>query len=274
MSAKSKLKIGILGCGAIGSRIAKSVCEELSPYCRLSGFYDNDPQKMQSLAKSLQKHSLPKQSLKDLIKSCDLMVEAVNATHTEKFVDQALKARKHVLAMSVGKLLGQKKLFAAAAKNRCHLLIPSGAIAGLDAIKAASLVQVDEIVLTSRKPLNGFSQSDYLTKHNVTLAQITKETVLFSGSVDEAVKYFPQNINVAATIALASGLTSKIRVRIITSPEYKSNSHEIEISGAFGRIVTKAENVTCPDNPKTSYLAVLSAIRTLKDFCSGNRIGT
>lgn len=274
MAAARKLRIGILGCGAIGSRIAKSIGDDLKAHCRLTGFYDCDPLKMQSLGHVLKKSGLAQRSLKELIKNCDLMVEAVNAAHTEKFVREAVASRKHVLAMSVGKLLGKKNLFSLAAKNRCQILIPSGAIAGLDALKAASLAQVDEIVLTSRKPLNGFSQSEYLTKKNVDLSSITKETVLFSGSVADAVKYFPQNINVASTLALASGLTQKIRVRIITSPEYKVNSHEIEINGAFGRIVTRTENVTCPDNPKTSYLAVLSAIRTLKDFCSGTRIGT
>ena len=269
-----KLKIGILGCGAIGSRIAQSICQELKSCCQLAGFFDTDPVKMSVLAQTLKKRNLVKQSLKELINSCDLMVEAVNANRTADFINDAVKARRHVLAMSIGKLIGNQKVFATAAKNRCQILIPSGAIAGLDALKAASLVQVDEIVLTSRKPLNGFSQNEYLTKQTVNLSAITKETVLFSGSVAEAVKHFPQNINVAATLALASGLTSKIRVHIITSPEYKINSHEIEINGAFGRIVTRTENVTCPDNPKTSYLAVLSAIRTLRDFCTGTRIGT
>lgn len=272
--AQKKLRIGILGCGAIGSRIAHSILTDLKNNCSLSGFYDCDPVKMQKLAGSLKKTGLIQRSLNELITNCDLMVEAVNAAHTEKFINEAVKARKHVLAMSVGKLLGKKKIFDLAAKNRCQVLIPSGAIAGLDALKAASLVEVDEIVLTSRKPLNGFSQSEYLSKKNLNLSTITKETVLFSGSVAEAVKYFPQNINVASTLALASGLTPKIRVRIITSPEYKINSHEIEINGEFGRIVTRTENVTCPDNPKTSYLAVLSAVRTLKDFCAGSRIGT
>ena len=271
---RKKMRVGILGCGAIGSRIAKSVCQELKGHCQLAGFYDCNPVKMMTLAKTLKKRDLPKRSLKELIKSCDLMVEAVNASRTDEFVNAALKARRHVLAMSVGKLLGNKKLFATAAKNHCHLLIPSGAIAGLDALKAASLVPIDKIVLTTRKPLNGFTQNEYLTKKKIDLASIRKETVLFDGNVSAAVRHFPQNINVAATLAFASGLPSKIRVRIITSPGYKMNSHEIEIKGDFGRIVTRAENVTCPDNPKTSYLAVLSAIKTLKDFCSGDRVGT
>ena len=104
--------------------------------------------------------------------------------------------------------------------------------------------------------------------------QIKKETILFEGNVKEAVKCFPQNINVAATIALASGTKDKLKIRIATSPEYKVNSHEIEMVGEFGRLVTKTENVVCPDNPKTSYLAVLSAVQTLKQYFEGVKIGT
>jgi aspartate dehydrogenase len=273
--AGKKLRIGVLGCGAIGSRIAKSVTQELKDYCQLTGFYDCDPAKMTALAKVLKKPDLKKRSLKELIQNCDLMVEAVNSPLTDQFVYQALNSGRHVLAMSVGRLVvSQDKIFKAASRHGSHLLVPSGAIAGIDALKAASLVAIKKIILTTRKPVNGFTQSEYLERRKIYLATLTGETVLFDGPVKEAVKYFPQNINVAATLAFASGMMNKIRVRILTSPEYKINSHEIEINGDCGRITTRTENVTCPDNPKTSWLAVLSAIKTLKDFCTGYRIGT
>jgi len=76
------------------------------------------------------------------------------------------------------------------------------------------------------------------------------------------------------SFALASNSKDKLRIRIATSPEFKVNSHEIEVIGAFGRLVTRTENVVCPDNPKTSFLAVLSAVRTLKEYFQGVRIGT
>lgn len=271
---KKKLRIGILGCGAIGSRIAKSVFHELKGYCQLTGFYDCDPEKMTKLAKDLKKNNLKKNSLNQLLSSCDLMVEAVNAPRTDEFIYRALLSNCHVLAMSVGKLLNNDKLFTAASKKGCQILVPSGAIAGIDALKAASLVKINTIVLTTRKPINGFAQNDYLGRKRIFLSSLKRETVLFDGKVEDAVRYFPQNINVAATLAIASGMPKKIRVRIITSPEYKINSHEIEITGEFGRIITRAENVPCPDNPKTSWLAVLSAIQTLKDFCLKSHIGT
>ena len=85
---------------------------------------------------------------------------------------------------------------------------------------------------------------------------------------------FPQNINVAAALGLASGIMDKVEIKIVTAPDYSSNSHEIEVHGDFGRLKTKTENAACPDNPKTSYLAVLSAIATLKRIVDEVKIGT
>ena len=273
-STTKKIRIGITGCGAIGSRIAKSVQNELKATYQLTALYDIDLNKARQLEKSLQAKGIVRKSLDDLLANVDLMVEAVNATETDSIINQAIKKRKHVLAMSVGKLLHASDAFQLATRNRCNILLPSGAIAGIDAIKAASLGNITKITLTTRKPPGGLSNNPHLIAKGIDLSKITKETVLFEGGVDEAVKYFPQNINVAATVALASQVSKKIAIRIITSPEFTTNSHEVEVLGDFGRIVTRTDNVVCPDNPKTSYLAVLSGIQTLKQFSQGLKIGT
>lgn len=271
---KAKVKIGIVGCGAIGARMAKSIQKDFKSICRLTGLYDIDFFKASEFEKSLALKNIKKNTLPDLIKSCDLVVEAVSADNTRAIIEEALKAKKHVLAMSVGKLLNAEDLFSLAEKNKCSILLPSGAIAGIDAIKSASLANIRSITLTTRKPLAGFRNNPYFLKQGINLAQINAETVLFDGGVDRAVELFPQNINVAATISLASKARSKMKIRIITSPEYTRNSHEIEVLGDFGSITTKTDNVVCPDNPKTSYLAVLSGLQTLRQFCTGILIGT
>ncbi|MFA5060216.1 MAG: aspartate dehydrogenase [Candidatus Omnitrophota bacterium] len=274
MKKTKKLRVGIVGCGAIGSRIAKSISQELKSDCALSALFDIDTEKSKKLSAKFSAKNLIKKNLSDLIRSCDLVVEAVTSTETQKIVSDVLRAKKHVLAMSVGKLLYADKLFALARKNKCALLLPSGAIAGLDAIKAASLRNISSVVLTTRKPPVGFANSAYIIKKNIDLNAIACETVLFDGHVDDAVHWFPKNINVAATLAIASNCKEKVRVRILTSPEFKLNSHEIEVIGDFGRMVSRTDNVVCPDNPKTSYLAVLSAIQTLKQFFNTVKIGT
>jgi aspartate dehydrogenase len=271
---KKKIKIGIVGCGAIGSRLGKSVKKELKGLCEVTALFDIDPAKSENLARVCAKPGSVKKTLEQLLKSCDLMVEAVNAEHTETIIRKALQARKDVLVMSVGKLLEAKNLFPLAAKHGCTLLIPSGAIAGIDAVKAASLGTIDKITITSRKPPFGFSNAPYVKERGIDLSRIDKETVLFEGDVQTAVKLFPQNINVGATLALASQAPQKLTIRIVASPDATTNSHEIEVTGDFGRITSRTDNAVCPDNPKTSYLAVLSAIQSLKEYCLGTHVGT
>ena len=269
-----RVKIGIIGCGAIGSRIAKSIKKDFKKDCQLTGLYDIDQEKADRLAKSLSLNKAVKKTIPGLIKSCDCMVEAVTAKNTRTIIRQALEAKRSVLSMSVGKLLNASDLFRLAKKNKCHLLLPSGAIAGIDAVKAASLVGIDTITLTTRKPTTGFSNNPYLLKKGIDPSKITKETVIFKGNVTDAVEAFPRNINVAATLALASQSRKKIIIRIIVSPKFKTNSHTVELTGKFGRIVTQTDNFVCPDNPKTSYLAVLSGLQTLKQYCTGVFVGT
>jgi len=271
---KSKVKVGILGCGAIGSRIAKSIKTECSDEAVVSALFDINPAKALNLQKQIPQKNIVKKSYSELLAHSDLVVEAVNGADTHHLVRQALMARKDVLIMSVGKFIEGESILKLAQKQGVRVLIPTGSIAGIDAIKAAALQRIDHISLTTRKPIYGFADNAYVQAHRINLSAIKKETVLFEGNVREAVKYFPQNINVAATIALASNAKDKLRIRITTSPEFKVNSHEIEVIGAFGRLVTRTENVVCPDNPKTSFLAVLSAVRTLKEYFQGVKIGT
>lgn len=271
---KAKVRIGILGCGAIGSRIARSIKAECDELASVTALFDINPLKAANLSRHIPIKNSVQKTYAQLLNHCDLVVEAVNAPDTHELIRQALLAKKDVLVMSVGKLLDSEAILKLAQKQDCRLLIPSGAIAGIDAIKAAALGKISQVTLTTRKPIYGFADNAYVQQKRINLSQIVKETVLFDGNVKEAVKCFPQNLNVAATIALASCAKDKIRIRITTSPEFKVNSHEIEVVGAFGRMVTKTENVVCPDNPKTSYLAVLSAVVTLKQYLGQVRIGT
>lgn len=273
-ASNTKVRIGILGCGAIGSRIARSIKTECKDLASVTALFDINPAKSVNLQKYLPQKNIVQHSYAQLLDHCNLVVEAVNAPDTYELIRGALLAKKDILVMSVGKLLDGQAILKLAQVQGCRLLIPSGAIAGIDAIKAASLGRIQQLTLTTRKPIYGFADNTYIQHKRINLSRINRETVLFNGNVKEAVRCFPQNINVAATIALASSAKDKMRIRITTSPEFKVNSHEIEMVGEFGRLLTRTENVVCPDNPKTSYLAVLSAIVTLKQYLGQVRIGT
>ena len=130
------------------------------------------------------------------------------------------------------------------------------------------------MTLTTRKPPEGLKGAPYVIRHNINLGKIKSEKVLFEGDAFRAMEGFPANINVAATLSLCGIGPGKTRVKIIASPSIKRNIHEIEVEGSFGKLVTRTENIPSPDNPKTSYMAILSAMATLDGILESVTIGT
>ncbi len=258
----SKLKIGIVGCGAIGSSLAKAIVKDFAKEARLCGLYDLERAKAIKLSLRLSGASrLATDNLKELLGKSELIIEAASAKFSWEIASRALSRGKDVMIMSVGGVADKlKQLTALAKKNRARVYIPSGALSGLDAVKAASLGGISKAVLTSIKNPLSFKGVKYVEDKGINLAGIKKETVLFSGSTREAVRYFPQNINVAASLSLAGIGANRTKVRIIASPEVAKNIHEVRVESCAGDIFTRTENVLHPDNPKTSFLAVLSAI--------------
>lgn len=128
--------------------------------------------------------------------------------------------------------------------------------------------------MTTRKNPVSFKGVKYIESRGIKLERIKKDRVLFCGPAKEAVKYFPQNINVAAVLSIAGLGRGKTLVKIIASPKIKKNIHEIKIESGAGNITTRTENVLHPKNPKTSFLAVLSAMETLRQILEPVRVGT
>ena len=264
-----KLKVGIIGYGAIGSEIAKACLAQLKDKVDLVAVFDID-QKKAALAGG--KAAVAKQE--DLIKMADIVVEAASASISAKVLEGCIKAKKACMIMSVGGLLGHEELLKKAEEESVRVYIPSGALCGIDGLKAASAGNIESVTLTTRKPPRGLTGAPYLKEKNIDLSDIKKETVVFEGTAIDAVKGFPQNVNVAAVLSLAGCGAKSTRVRIVTSPEYTTNTHEVEITGDFGRIITKTDNVPSKANPKTSAMAIFSAIATLEAAASSVRIGT
>jgi len=266
------LKVGIVGCGTIGSYLAKSIKRQYKNKIRLIGICDIDKKKIDSLRRSL-KTKIPSYSLDSLINRCDLVIEAAAGKISASIVKKAIARKTDVMVMSVGGLLGHLSLIQKARK-KIRLYIPSGAIAGLDALKAARMGKISSVTLTTRKPLAGLRGADYIEKKKIDLDRIKKEKVIFKGTAQAAVSGFPKNINVAAILSLIGIGAKKTRVCIIASAVTERNTHTIEIEGDFGKIICCTENVPSALNPKTSQLAVLSAIATLDGILDNARIGT
>lgn len=266
------LKIGIIGCGAIGSELSKAISSRI-PQADLAAIADIDKEKARKLAQAFLPHPqvLP---LEELIARVDLVVECASSSASAAITEKTLSRGKDILVMSVGGLLGQENLFQLAREKNCRIYLPSGALAGLDGVKSAAAGRIDSVTLTTRKPPAGLKGAPYLMKKGIDLGSLTKEKVIFQGTAEEAVEGFPRNINVAAALSLAGVGAAHTRVRIVADPAISRNVHEIEVEGEFGRLVSRTENLPSPSNPKTSFLAILSAIATLKAIVSPVKIGT
>jgi len=268
------LRVGIVGCGAIGTSLAKAVVKDFKKTARLNALFDIQPEKSTRLARLVSK-KISVKNIKRLIGDSDLVIEAASAKSSAAIAEAALRAGRDVMVMSVGGVIAhRKRLSKIAAANAAKIYLPSGAIAGIDGLKAAALGNLGKVTLTTRKNPASFRGVRFIESRKIRLEGLKKEKVLFSGKASQAVKYFPQNINVAATLSLVGLGADKTRVRIIASPAIKRNIHEIEIDSRAARISTVTENVLHPDNPKTSFLAVLAAIATLKQIIEPIKIGT
>ena len=269
------LKIGIAGCGAIGSSLAKAIVENFSHKAELVSVFDTDRTKAYSLASSLGKKKIAVLTFENLLSNVDFVIESTSVSSAFSIVSEALSASKDIMVMSSGGIFEHfEQLSNLATEKGVRLFIPSGAICGVDGIKAQALGKINTITLTSKKPPRAFKGITYILKKKINLDKIKEDTVLYEGEAKGAIKFFPQNINVASTLSLAARGRQKVIVRIIASPNLEKNIHEIEVDSESGKILARTENVTHPDNPKTSYLAVLSAIMCLKEVLSPIKIGT
>jgi aspartate dehydrogenase len=269
-------KIGIVGCGAIGSSLARAIVKDFPRQAKLVALYDIEAGKAGNLSRKVSiNYKLAVLGLKEVISRSDLVVEASSARSSRDIAVAVLSRGKDIMLMSVGGIINHlAELKELCLRHNARLYIPSGAISGIDALKAAVLGGVDQVTLVTRKNPFSFKGVKYIEDKRIDLRKIKNDRVLFYGSAQEAVKYFPQNVNVAAVLSLAGIGSKKTKVKIIASPKVKRNIHEIEIESKAARVHTRTENVLHPENPKTSYLAVLAAVATLKQILEPVKIGT
>jgi len=271
-----KLKVGIVGCGAIGSSLAEAVACNFSKQAKLTALYDINIPKAKKLSKMIFRNKdFSVVDLKHLIDRSDLVIECASSKSSWNIAKSALGEARDIMIMSVGGVAGHfNELRKLAEKRHCKVYIPSGAIAGIDALKALGIGKIKKVILTTRKNPISFKQVKYIQALGVRLDKIKKDRVLFYGKAKEAVRYFPQNINVSSVLSMAGIGQDKTQVKIIASPKLKTNIHEIQIQSDAARLFIHTENIAHPDNPKTSYLAVLSAVATIKQILEPIKIGT
>jgi aspartate dehydrogenase len=175
--------------------------------------------------------------------------------------------------LSVGGLVGVLDEWAALAeKHGGRILVPSGAIAGLDGVKGAREAAITSVTMETRKPPRGLAGAPWIEEQGIDLDAIREETLIFEGPAGEAVRAFPANVNVVAALSLAGIGPERTRIKIYAVPGQRHNQHRIAVEGEFGRLTIEVENVPS-ENPRTGKLSYLSAIAMLRELGSPTRIG-
>jgi aspartate dehydrogenase len=269
------LKIGVIGCGAIGARICKAI-DNGSINAQLVAVHDRSKEHCEKLLGSL-KNKPVISSPRELISNSDIVVECASQAAVCELGLSVLEGGKDLMVLSVGALLDKElleKLILAARKNDCKIYIPSGAIAGIDGLKSASVASIKKVILSTTKNPKGLSGAPFIIENNIDPGSFHEKTMIFEGNAKEAVRAFPANVNVAASLSLAGIGADRTDVRIYVDPDASRNIHDITVIGDFGNFTCRVENVPSPDNPRTSLLAALSAIATLKKITEPIQIGT
>jgi len=237
-------RVGVIGCGAIGTIIAEAferrilACDELI-------LFDYELERAEKLKSQLRFPTRVVLSLDEMLKlHTKVIVEAASQQAAREYVPRIVARGVNVIVMSTGALLGLNLQ-----TGRVH--VPSGAIGGLDALAAAALAGVNEVVLTTRKNPKALDV-DY-----------GEEKVVYEGDAEEAARRFPREMNVAATLALTVKPT-RVKVRVVSDPLVHRNTHEISVKWRFGEMFLRFANDPHPENPRTSALAAWSAIRLLQ----------
>jgi aspartate dehydrogenase len=262
--------IGIVGCGAIGKALLRAVDDgKLS--VRIAGVTSRTEKTARELLSTF-KDPPPYFSLTELIAASDLIIEAASGAVVPSLAEQVFAAGKDLMVISVGALLDHPEIMENSRKTGCRLYCPSGAIAGLDGIKSASIGQITHVTHTTRKPPNGLEGAPYLLERGISLLGLKEEKEIFSGSAREACRRFPANVNVTAAVSMAGIGPDLTRVRIFAVPGLPRNCHDIDVEGEFGLLHVHIENVPS-ENPKTGKLTALSIVRAVQDVVDPVRIG-
>lgn len=256
------MNVLVLGCGAIGSAVARAAdrMEGVTGLLVFDAVAGAAPRLASTLARGRAVATLD-----EGLAACDLVVECASQEAVVAHGERVLLAGKDLVLLSVGALGDdalRARLEAAARRTGRRVHVPSGAVAGVDGLRAAAEAGVDEVVLTTSKPPAGLG------------VDAQSATTLFEGPAREAVKRYPKNVNVAATLALAGVGFDRTRVRIVADPALARNTHRIEVRGAFGEMTLTVANEPFPENPKTSWLAALSAIALLRRLVSPIVVGS
>jgi aspartate dehydrogenase len=217
---------------------------------------------------------VPVLPLARLADAADIVVECAPAAVLREIAEPALAGGRTLVVLSCGALLDNFDLVDLARRHGGRILVPTGALLGLDAVQGAAQGTIERVRMTTRKPPGGLEGAPYLTLHGISVMGLTAARRVFTGTAREAAKGFPANVNVAAALALAGIGPDRTTIEIWADPGVDRNIHKIEVEADSVRLTMQIENVPSRENPKTGRLTPLSVIALLQKLSSPLAIGT
>lgn len=267
------MRLGIAGLGTIGMAIARQVdsgkIEGMTLAAVASGNREKAEARMSGFAKPA-----PVVDIEGLAEASDIVVECAPAAHFADIANATLKRGRTLMTLSVGALLSQFELVDVARTHGGRIMVPTGALLGLDVMRAAAVGTISDVTMVTRKPPGGLKDAPYVLEHDMNLDGLNEAKKLFAGSAREAAKGFPANLNVAAALALSGIGPDRTQVEIWADPEVSRNTHTITVKSDSSDFTMKIENIPTEENPRTGKITALSVIAALQRLTDTLVVGT
>lgn len=266
-------KLGIAGLGAIGLKVARKVDAGEVPGVTLAAVAARDVEKAKAKLAGFRAPP-PVVDLAELAKRADVVVECIPASNFRAVAEPTLKAGRTFMPLSVGALLDNADLVDFAKAHGGRIVVPSGAILGLDAIRAVAEGNVESVQIITRKPPKGLEGAPLLKERGQSLEGLKEKLLLFSGSAREAAKGFPANLNVSVAVALAGIGPDRTRIEVWADPSVTRNTHTVIVKSDSSDLTMTIENIPSAENPRTGTITALSVIAALRRLTAPLIVGT
>ena len=268
----SDLRVALGGFGAIGGAVARRLDRGL-PGLRLAAISARDVAGAQAKIAGFA-HPVPVVALEALAGLAEIVVECAPSAVFRKVALPAIEAGRILVAASVGQLLVHEDLIELARASGARIIVPTGALLGLDAVRAAALGEIQSVRMVTRKPPRGLAGAPWLTEHGIALEGLQAPIKVFEGSAREGARGFPANVNVAAALSLAGIGPDLTRLEIWADPALERNVHKILVEADSARFEMQIENLPSEDNPRTGKITALSVIAALESLTRTLRVGS
>jgi aspartate dehydrogenase len=268
---RAPVRVAIAGLGAVGLEVARALDAGV-PGCVLAAVSANDRVKAAGRLAGLA-HPPPVVPIEELEALADLVIECAPASLLEAIVEPFLRAGKIAVALSAGAILTRPHLVELAKANGGQIVVPTGALLGLDAVTAAAEGTIHSVRMVTRKPVKGLVGAPYLVENDIRIDDIREPLKVFSGTPRDAAIGFPANLNVAVALSLAGIGPDRTTLEIWADPALTRNTHRIEVDADSASFSMSIENIPS-DNPKTGRITALSVISYLRKLHAPLRVGS